>query len=353
MAGPVWREVYEQCAARAGSMSYGEPFWTLKDICERFGVSSITARRVVSELRNAGLVKPIPRRGTIVTRLERRVGVRLLLHGSLAIPDIRKHPHIARLQHGIEEEAARLDVRFDVCSETTLPVISHTDGGQSLGFLVLQRLGQQCLAFLRWRKLPFVYVHAADAERGVSAVNVDMRHGAYVATTHLLDQGHRRIAFLTASLASPYQRPRFVGYRTALRERGVRLDWGLVHEVREDNGLDGSEAIAELLDLAKPPTALFASNDYTALHALLYCRRRGLRVPGDLSIIGYDNIAESAMSSPPLTTVDSRLAKVGAEALHVLLEQMTGKGPATPRTKVIRPGLIERGSTGPPLGERV
>ncbi|MCZ4150359.1 LacI family transcriptional regulator, partial [Escherichia coli] len=130
---------------------------------------------------------------------------------------------------------------------------------------------------------------------------VDNRAGAYTATKHLLDLGHRRIGHIRgrADLASAHLREQ--GYRQALEEAGVEFDQQLARD--GDYQHDAAvQAANDLLDLPEPPTAIFAANDLSALAALEVVCERGLQVPGDLSIIGFDDIPEAAQATPPLST---------------------------------------------------
>ena len=107
-------------------------------------------------------------------------------------------------------------------------------------------------------------------------------------------------------------------------------------------------ALKELLSLPSPPTAIFAGNDYRAMHLLEYCRENNLGVPEELSIVGYDNIAESALTSVPLTTIDTHLEELGARGVNLLMEMMVEGRKKTRKDIVIKPDLVVRESSRPP-----
>ncbi len=145
--------------------------------------------------------------------------------------------------------------------------------------------------------------------------------GADEATRHLLDLGHRRIGFLGGRADLESARLREAGYRQALADSGVTFDPDLV--------LDGgfTEATAELpahqlLTMAERPTAIFAANDLSAIQTMRTARRLGIDVPGALSVVGFDNVPESALTDPPLTTVDQFIQTLGFHAVTALIEMI-------------------------------
>lgn len=180
-----------------------------------------------------------------------------------------------------------------------------------------------------------------DAAATVAVHNLD---GARAATEHLIALGHRRIGHLRGrtDLESAHQRER--GYRAALQAAGIPFDPALVTEggYRAASASDGANA---LLDLADRPTAVFAANDLSALEIIRLATARGLRVPDDLSVVGFDDIPEATSHSPQLTTVRQPLAAMGAAAVTMLLQMLGGQEPEPVRMPA---ELIPRGSTAAP-----
>ena len=142
--------------------------------------------------------------------------------------------------------------------------------------------------------------------------------GARAAVRHLVDLGHRRIGFLAGRPDLESARNREAGYREALAEAGIEFDLDLVRVggFTEENARVPSR---ELLTLADRPTAVFASNDLSAIQVLRTASELGLSVPDDLSVVGFDNIPESALVDPPLTTVDQSIQAMGREAVRLLI----------------------------------
>jgi LacI family transcriptional regulator len=169
--------------------------------------------------------------------------------------------------------------------------------------------------------------------------------GGLAATEHLLQLGHRRIAAISGPEHYLCSRARLDGYRSALERARIRFDRTLV---RHGNFLHegGFRHGGELLDLAGRPTAVFAGNDQQALGVYEAARERGLRIPEDLSVVGFDDLALSRWLPPPLTTVRQSLTEMGGVAAQMLGDLMTGRQPAATRVELATE-LIVRESTGP------
>lgn len=159
---------------------------------------------------------------------------------------------------------------------------------------------------------------------GLPTIDSDNYHGAYLATEHLLDLGHRRVAFLAGrpGLQSAEERER--GYRAALESAGIEFDPRLVR-VGGYHQETADRAARELLTLPERPTAVFAANDITAIRTMMAAEDLGLQVPDDVSVVGFDNVPESALAEPPLTTIEQPLQEMGADAFRLLLALLRGE----------------------------
>jgi LacI family transcriptional regulator len=165
------------------------------------------------------------------------------------------------------------------------------------------------------------------------------------ATEHLLRLGHRRIGFIAGPRQLLCSRARLDGYRAGLDAAGVELR---PEYVRPGNFYHeaGFEGGAALLDLPEPPTAIFASSDQMALGVYEAVRLRGLRVPDDISVVGFDDLPEARWSSPPLTTVRQPLAEMGLLAARTVLRLARGEELESPRIELATE-LVVRDSTAP------
>ena len=191
---------------------------------------------------------------------------------------------------------------------------------------------------------PVVNACEVLAEHTWPKVRLDNRAAARCLTEHLLALGHRRIALIKGPEDSPLTLERLAGYQEALTQAGIALDSGLLHE-GDFTLAAGAAAAKALLALPERPTALFCCSDEMAIGALQVLRRSGLRVPEDISLAGFDDIAFAAYTEPPLTTIAQPAEAFGQRAVAMLLEVLNGGTPAV-REVVLPFELKVRGSTG-------
>ena len=191
--------------------------------------------------------------------------------------------------------------------------------------------------------IPVVAVDPHTGPSGLPTVDSDNTHGAVLATEHLITLGHRRIGFLGGRTDLESARLREEGYRRALTAAGIPVDDDLMR-VGGYRPETADAPARELLTMTDRPTAIFAANDLSAIKVLEVARSLGLRVPEDLSVVGFDNVPESALVTPSLTTVNQPIQRMGAEAITLLLDLMRGE---TDRETHIRlpTELVVRGST--------
>lgn len=173
--------------------------------------------------------------------------------------------------------------------------------------------------------------------------------GGLQATRHLLDLGHRRIAYAGGVSVSAPSRERLQGYLSALSDAGVAADPGLVLE-QGFSFRAGREMAAMLLARERPPTAIFAGSDASALGVLEAARRQGLRIPDDLSVVGFDDTYSAFTTAPPLTTVRQPIEDMGRVALRTLLQQARGERPDSHHIQLATQ-LVVRESTAAPKPE--
>jgi DNA-binding LacI/PurR family transcriptional regulator len=186
-------------------------------------------------------------------------------------------------------------------------------------------------------------------------ISVDNAVGTELATRHLLQLGHRRLAFVSGSLRSVNRRARYRGFAAALEEFGLTADDALVWSGGADDrygDLDfpglGRTATRELLAVDRPPTAIVAINDMCALGVSASARDAGLQVGADLSVVGFDDIVLADLATPPLTTVRQPLPAMADAAFAHLRSGVEHTANGAPgRSLLIRPELVVRGSTGP------
>jgi LacI family transcriptional regulator len=186
---------------------------------------------------------------------------------------------------------------------------------------------------------------AATIDIRLDSVRSDHAQGAVEMMTHLLDLGHRQIGFVFGVAGPPLGQERLLAYRQSLQSVGVADDMALV----EHCGVtleDGYRAAQRLLDRSPRPTAILVINDLLSIGVLRAIDERGLRIPEDISVAGFDDIPMTRYLSPPLTTVRVHAEEIGRTAMRLCLERM--RDPERPPQAVCVPAeLVRRGSTGP------
>lgn len=213
--------------------------------------------------------------------------------------------------------------------------------------LVLSELSPDQQARLDALGVPVVVVDPIGAPaQNVPAVGTTNWAGGMAATQHLIGLGHTRIATISGPSRVMCSRARVDGYRSAMDAAGLSVPEGYVRhgDFRTPSGYTETHA---LLDLAEPPTAIFVGSDLMARGAYEALFERGLRVPHDVSVVGFDDLPEAAWAAPPLTTVRQPLSEMAQMATRMLLGLVAGQGPGTRRVELATE-LVERASTAPP-----
>ena len=193
-------------------------------------------------------------------------------------------------------------------------------------------------------QVPYVTI---GSELGICQVHTDNALGGLLATQHLLELGHRRIGYLGFSGDSDARRSRPAGYQSALGNAGIAVDPSLMI-CADTLGPQLTRALRALLSRPGRPSALFCFNEELAVWLLEQCRQLKVRVPQDLSVVGFDNSVLSVTAFPRLTTIHSPLAELAQTAIQLLQAQIGGEVPPFKPT-LVAPSLVVRDSTTPPL----
>jgi LacI family transcriptional regulator len=219
----------------------------------------------------------------------------------------------------------------------------NTDGA----ILMLPEESADELRTVQRQGFPFVIVDPREVPpEGIACVSAMHAAGAKQATEHLLGLGHRRIGAIAGAPGWYATEERLIGFRAALAGAGILLDPDLV--VHSDWRMPwGTEAARELLALPDPPTAIFGFNDNVAIGAMHAARERGLSVPDDLSIVGFDDTSQTEIVSPGLTSVRQPLAEMGRMGVSLLLRIIEGQRLDAMRME-LSTKLVIRESTAPP-----
>jgi len=196
---------------------------------------------------------------------------------------------------------------------------------------------------------PVVMISEAARLEGTPRVTVDHEQASRVATAHLVAHGHRVIAHVLGPRGTGLRRPRYRGYRQALADAGLIVHPG--HEIEGDfSAASGARAGAALLALTPRPTAVFCANDEMAIGLIGALARAGVRVPQDISVVGFDDIAFAACFLPAITTIHQPRRAMGTVAVALML-RILGRDGADASLQMLQTlpfALIQRDSVGPP-----
>ena len=194
------------------------------------------------------------------------------------------------------------------------------------GVIIAGKVTDKLIDYIDALGLPIVLVDYESKKRLHSAVLIDNRTGARTAVLHLLDRGHRSVAFIAGDIRHPSIAERFGGFQDALHERNILPEQSLiVHDQPSLRSIDGEEAMAKILKQDKHPTAVFAANDAMAIGCARFLRDRGMKIPDDIAVVGFDDIEMSSHVEPPLTTVRVFKEEMGKLAVLRLVEMIKSK----------------------------
>ncbi|MBP6824854.1 MAG: LacI family DNA-binding transcriptional regulator [Acidobacteria bacterium] len=317
---------------------------TIVDIAELAGVAPMTVSRVINETGYVSeamrekvqqAVKELNYHPNGLARSLKRQRTQVI---GILLPDIT-NPFSAQLVSGIQDILLARGYASFICTserstEREQAGLSALFDHRVDGIIVATRetpTGNEWLSKLVERNLPIVLVGREFPHPLVDRVTADHQSGGYEATKYLISTGHKRIGFVGVSPATGQGLRRFQGYLTALRNHRLPVEDGLIVGPETISGPgystqnDGYQGMKRLLSLSKPPTAVFARNDFTAIGAMCALHDEGLAVPDDVSIVGFDNVPLAAYTSPPLTTVDQPTVEQGRQAASLLLERIEGK----------------------------
>lgn len=306
-------------------------------------ISPATARRVREAMEQLGYV-PNAAAKSLVSQTTHTLGIIL----PRAAEELFVNPFFPEVLRGISVQAQQAGYDLLLASGSTEreereAVTRLVLGRRVDGVLLLcSRTGDPLIPFLREQRFPFVLIGRAEDEEGVVSVDNDNVRAAYDATRHLLEKGHRRIAFISGPQTFVVSQDRLAGYRAALEEAGlsVRPEWVIEAPFLQEGGY---LALDRLLHMPERPTALVVTDDIIAIGLLRGLHQYGWRVPDDLALVSFNNVALAELTTPPLTTVDIDIYRLGTTATSLLLRCIAGEA-LSPMRVIVPHRLIVRES---------
>ena len=343
----------------------------LIDVAERAGVSKATASnvfnrpelvreevraRVLAVAKAVGYTGPDPKGRMLSGGKVNAIGVATAEPLAYFFDD----PYARLMMAGISEVCDANGIGISLVSAATEDELAWSIKSALVDGLILFCLedAERLVAAARERRLPFVALDLGDTDATVPAVGIDDVAGARLAGRHLAELGHRRFAIIAMEFgaegsgrvtmerveAATYvtSRARVQGYFEAIAAFGVDTGAVPIYETTMDAATVDA-ALEEIFATPEPPTALLAQSDRIAMRALEWLRARGLAVPGDVSVVGFDGVPEAAATDPPLTTVRQPIGAIGRRAVEIIIEQ----GEEV-RREALDVDLVVRASTAPP-----
>ena len=327
---------------------------TIREVAESAGVSYATVSHVINNTRWVSqetrervlaAMDALNYRPNALARSLRQGKTNTI---GLVLPD-SANPFFAEISRSIEDEAFKKGYSVFLCNteldtERELFYVDVLSKKQVDG-IVFVAAGDQAdsLDFLVRRNMPVVMIDRNLPNVDVDAVLTDNQLGGFLATRHLLELGHTRIACIAGPSSITPSAERIIGYRRALEEAGLPFDESLV--MRGDyHARSGMEITHSLLQMTPRPTAIFSLNDLMAIGALRAAAEAGCSVPKDLAVVGYDDLEIAHFTNPPLTTIAQPKKEIGAQAVTLLVDRMSRKS-TPPNRIVLAPELIVRRST--------
>jgi len=328
---PLYMQVYESLLNRIkdGNYQSGALLPSERELSALFNVDRLTVRRSLEMLVNEGLVEKKPGLGTWVRSLPphfsgsvKSGNIVFVLPRSVNRIDRITEPCISSLFYRIEKELARQDFQLiytTVSEDEGLPAL--LSDSRVVGILFVSQIPLRFLHKARELDLPAVVVNYDDEY--FPSILPDRENGSYEAVSHLIELGHRKIAFISGIPSYQSSQASYRGYKHALVD--ADLDWKSQSAREGDWTFDGGyRAMKSILEeQEKHPTAVFASNDMTALGAIEAIKEAELGVPEGISVVGFDNVEQGSQSNPRLTTVNmdtDLMAKVACQKLVFTIE---------------------------------
>lgn len=332
---------------------------TIKDIASEAGVSIATVSYVINETKSISpetkrrVVRAIKSLNYHPSKSARNLVTGKTGNIGFILTDdhfLRTEPFYTKIFLGTEFEARSegyyiilTSIKSDFGKKDSLPrfvLNSSVDG-----IIIAGKIPQNFIDRLAMYKIPTVFVDYVPPANGYPLVLIDNIQGGMLAANHLIGLGHKNIAFISSDIEHPSFSDRLNGYKQALEYAMIPLDNELIITSSVFQGRQaGVDLTKRLFSINKDITAVFASNDAIAIGAIHYLKTRGIKIPEDVSVIGFDGIEADLLLDPPLSTVGVPKIELGAEALKLLVNALKNKK-SLPKKIVVPVELIVRKST--------
>ena len=333
---------------------------SIKEVAKIAKVSTATVSRVLNNQANVkedlrervlDAVKQLDYHPSNIARSMRKQSSRII---GIVIPDI-SNPFFTAVVRGIEDIALGKQYKVFLCNSDRNPEKDR----MYIEVLAMERISgaiivpykEENLQPLIKLDIPFVFVNQTLPGLKADSVVLDNFKGAYEATRHLIDLGHTRIGLINAPKNRPAETQRYIGYQKALLDSGINIDPDLIVS-GEFHAETAEQATNTLLEMPDPPTALFSLNNTMTIGTLKSVTKHNLRIPEDISVIGFDDMPWLSFFTPPITVVQQPTYKIGTSAAELLFNRIESQEKPAINNLILTPELIVRNSTGAPTAHR-
>ncbi|MHC4873294.1 MAG: substrate-binding domain-containing protein [Planctomycetota bacterium] len=331
-----WKVIYDTLVLEldAGEFSQGDTFYTLREICERFEVSDITARRIFKELQSNSYISTTGSRNAIVNICPKGMVLNFCLPDSVFIDgDFNVFSKYQQILEGINSEGQSEGIS---CQPVSLSVMLENSGKFSnspmlvssdvfldiskdyisLNYKLVDRIKDDFAA---------IVIDGFSALDGFPQLNIDYHKAVSLAVDFLVEEGHRNIGFISGPVEPFRVKDFFAGYVDGLYANNIMFnpEWMKIWDGRDMQ--KDIKAFVELLNKKDKPTAVICSSDRRALDLMKYCEAKNIAVPDQLAAIGFGDISEAAICSTPLTTLDCQYNLLGKSAYRLFMKKLTGR----------------------------
>ncbi|MGC9361399.1 MAG: LacI family DNA-binding transcriptional regulator [Candidatus Syntrophosphaera sp.] len=315
-------------------------------LARELNVSYMTVRKAVSELAEEGILHKDSTRGTFISHKKTKARITKNI-GFFLDEDIQEgisSPYYSLVFRSLEEEVAKTGYNLLLFSDfDDLDPLKNQKKVDGAIICCFPRIEDGIQAIKKY--LPIILMDNSASDKSIPSVTIDNFSSCSTSTEYLLSLGHKRIGFISGLLDSDVSKDRLMGYKSALTRSGLDIDEALIFS--GDYSCESGEGGGKyLLSLADPPTAILCANDSMAIGACKVIQESGFRIPGDISIIGFDDILMASKVFPPLTTNAVPIGKLAKEAVEILIAEIDG-GNMDYLHVVLKAPLVKRDSCAP------
>lgn len=348
--------VYEEIKKRP--YNPGEKIPGIRELAIQYNTSYVTMSNALLMLVNEGILKQYPGKGSFVTDFLAKNTLALVLPDYLIGARPFNPETDSTCLFGLMDVYAGLLAAVERSNYNihVIPINYNSLDVQKTKEMLLEKLNVAGVFFLAVdsyelvdyfdkERFPYCVIHTPPGSK-YNHVAVDIEKGTFYSVSHLAELGHKRIALISNDTKSPWFQGRYEGYKKALEKYNIKLNKAYIKEKSMGEADIGvlEKMVDGLLSMKEPPTAIFVTADRWALHVMDILKKRGIRIPEDLSVSSFDDYVGSRIHEPPLTTVRQPFYQLGEEAFALMCDLL--KNPAQRSFRIIDPLLIVRKSTG-------